>query len=299
MQSMADILAEKKWSEFRAKLEQALRDAPAVTEEPARCPVCGDKGVIQADVSVGDPAFGRLVLCPAHCAAADALRRGRAERLLNKSHWRAGYDGITLASWAQGLRDDWAGKTGGYCVAAAFAEYAGMPFTLQDAAQWRGVRWPDGADGTPRSSVVLTGPVGVGKTTLAAAVTNSLKAQGTPVLFIRTLQLLKDVQAAYGSSDEARRALNERLHLLRTVDVLVLDEFGVKNATADRREIIEDVVRSRDRDGLPIFATTNLSLAEFTDFWQPQVADIVAQAHWVSMGGTKLRATSTHEAGAW
>lgn len=300
MQSMSDILKEKKWQEFQARLAAKLATAPPTADEGPRCLTCGDKGLIQANVAFNDPAFGKLVPCPERCEAEQGLRRERAERLLNKSHWRHGYNAVTLSTWAQGLDDNtWGGKLGGYCVAAAFAEYPGMPFTLQDAAAWRGVQWPDGADTTARSSVVLTGPVGVGKTTLAAAVTNALKAGGVPVVFIRVLQLLKDVQAAYGSSDEDRRALHERLHLLRTVDVLVLDEFGVKNATPDRREIIEDVVRSRDRDGLPLLATTNLSLSEFTDFWQPQVADIVAQAHWVAMGGAKLRPTTQREAGAW
>jgi hypothetical protein len=74
-----------------------------------------------------------------------------------------------------------------------------------------------------------------------------------------------------------------------------VDEFNLKNYTRDRLEIFEDVMRARDKAGLPFMATTNLSLDQFTANWEPQIADVIAKAHWVRMGGVKLRLTSTSE----
>jgi hypothetical protein len=61
--------------------------------------------------------------------------------------------------------------------------------------------------------------------------------------------------------------------------------------TDDRVSILEEVVRYRDGHQQPTLFTTNWDLPTFLDRWGMQIGDIVAKAHWIKIGGLKLRKT--------
>ena len=66
-----------------------------------------------------------------------------------------------------------------------------------------------------------------------------------------------------------------------------------------RLEKIEQIIRERDRRGLPTLYTTNHNIEEVYAKWGKRTGDIVAKAHWVAVGGVKLRLTTRKAADAW
>lgn len=279
---------------------QAVDIGPLVPEPP-QCATCGDLGVVRYDVPIEDVNFGKFRPCPnPACPTVAANLRRRQELLLKKSHWTDSYSAYTFESWYEYVesRDVWAGKAGAYCAATMFAECGGQPFTLADAASAQGQVWPNLQSDGPRSSLLLSGDVGMGKTGLAVSAANLLRDNGKMVLFLRAAELIDEVQDCYRrgkDSEYSGPTADDVKQVMRTAPLLIVDEFNLKNYTRDRLEILEDVMRARDKAGLPFMATTNLSLDQFYQQWEKQIADVVAKAHWVRMGGHKLRDTSVTE----
>lgn len=110
--------------------------------------------------------------------------------------------------------------------------------------------------------IVLTGPVGSGKTFLAAAIANQLIESKLQVLFIIVPDLLDELRATYKSE------INE-LDLLdsaRTIPILVLDDLGAHNYTDWTRNRLYSIINYRLNEQLPTVITSNLSLDEMEEY---------------------------------
>lgn len=285
-------------SEYLQKfLNQPVGD---IEEEKIACEVCGDLGVVRYSVPVDDPRFGKLFPCPASCEKAVERQRQRVELVMRSSTWGNEYNSWTFETFRELPLDE---KLGGLAAALYFAEHAGEMFDLHQAS-WRsyGHDWPKLQDARPKMNVVLAGETGLGKTGLAVAATNTLRERGVPVVFYRVRDLIEDIQRAYSQDkangkSESEMALGstaaERKSFFASVPVLILDEFNLENYSPDRLEIIETIIRHRDRDNLPFLATTNIATVdEFKMRWRERIGDVVAKAHWVGVWGEKLRVTS-------
>lgn len=304
-----------------ARLEAILGKPLAGVNEPAppQCPVCQDLGMIKYDVPISDSRFGKFYPCPQNCEAVHKIQVERATRMMRQWDWERDYDRWTFDSWQEYVatcfqriahtmpadlrkKGPLAYKAGAYAVSLAFAFYAGQPFSLDDAAQCafgENTIWPDREEadrGDKSPSVVLTGDPGLGKTGLAVAAANYSRMGGTPCVFSRVQGIIKRIQETYSS--EAKESYLDVFSFFTRIPLLIIDEFGVKNYTPDRLEIFEEIMRERDRRGLPFLATTNLTRDEFYKQWQPQTADVVAKAHWIPIAGIKIRQT-TKTVKAW
>jgi len=288
-------------------LKQQYGDLPAPDEEQAEsvpvCPTCQGMGVIRYDVAVGDARFGKLFPCPEPtCEATHQRRLAVSQKVMNLSAWNAGYENLTFGSFKELMKqlgkNGMDGKRGAYAAARMFAAANGNPFTLNEAALLAFKKeWPEGKEVNRLSNcVVLTGGVGLGKTGLAVAAVNELRHLGQPVIFIRVLSLIAQIQETY--QENATRTTDQVLSLFGSIPFLVIDEFTIENVKSDRLEKVEQIIRERDRRALPTMYTTNLNLDEIYQRWEPRIADIVAKSHWVQMGGLKLRNTST-ESEVW
>lgn len=130
----------------------------------------------------------------------------------------------------------------------------------------RVVAWMDdpktGQDGKPRPDahhwLVLMGPGGRGKTTLAAGMAAELTKQGRSVLFRPMPDLLDDIRATWGDTEEQEKLRQ----LLRSVRYLFLDDIGTEVPRDWIGDFLYALLNHRHNNHLPTIFTTNLDIRE-------------------------------------
>ncbi|MDR3587000.1 MAG: ATP-binding protein [Desulfosporosinus sp.] len=110
--------------------------------------------------------------------------------------------------------------------------------------------------------ILFTGPVGSGKTYLAASIANELIEAQLQVLFLVVPDLLDELRATYKSE------VNEMdlLDTARTIPILILDDLGAHNYTEWTRNRLYSIINYRMNELLPTVITSNLSLDEMEDY---------------------------------
>lgn len=110
--------------------------------------------------------------------------------------------------------------------------------------------------------LLFTGPVGSGKTYLAASIANELMRFDLNVLFLVVPDLLDELRATYKSD------INELdlLDTARTIPILVLDDLGAHNYTDWTRNRLYSIINYRLNEQLPTIITSNLSLDEMEEY---------------------------------
>lgn len=103
--------------------------------------------------------------------------------------------------------------------------------------------------------LLFFGTVGTGKTFHAACIANALIDRGYPCLVTNFARLVNTLQGMYEGKQEYLDSLNK-------FDLLVLDDLAAERDTEYMNEIIQTIVDSRYRAGLPTIVTTNLSANE-------------------------------------
>lgn len=107
--------------------------------------------------------------------------------------------------------------------------------------------------------LLLVGPVGCGKSHLAAAAIQELLNRGVFCIFQSVPELLRRLRSSFGaeasSSDEMMKALEE-------CELLVLDDLGSERWTAWAEEQIYTLIDYRYRHEMPTVVTTNMTLKQ-------------------------------------
>jgi len=107
----------------------------------------------------------------------------------------------------------------------------------------------------------ITGGYGVGKTHLAAAITNYLiRSKMATVIFGNVTILLGRLRSAY--SDDSEYEETQILKELYDVDLLVIDDLGKEKPTPWVEEKLYNVINERYENYRPIIVTSNLELEE-------------------------------------
>lgn len=277
---------------------------PPPAPAPIRCQVCGDRGIVGiskdrdgAIVGPGHPLFGKSIPCPAaDCEEGSKARRNRFERLLSKAGLPDTYKSMTFASFGELDSQQRRGKELAAGAAYAFANSSGRNhmYSLQEAAAavTGDQSLINRQSPEAKNWLVLQGGLGMGKTGLAAAIVNEMSAGLVPVLFFRLQEMFQEIQSRYGK--DASPTADELILEIQRAPVLILDEFNVSNVSNDKARIIEEVIRYRHGRSLATVITCNVDQRGMSAMWGDRTADVIFErAHWISLGGQKLRRTNS------
>lgn len=106
-------------------------------------------------------------------------------------------------------------------------------------------------------AVLIAGPCGTGKSHLAQALGHCAVRQGYDVLFTTQSQLLGSLHAA-----RATQAYERKFQNLVRVDLLIVDDFGLKPLRSPQDEDLHDLVAERYEQSATI-VTSNLDFPEW------------------------------------
>jgi DNA replication protein DnaC len=137
-------------------------------------------------------------------------------------------------------------------------------------------------------SVVLHGPVGVGKTMIAQALGHQACRRGHGVVFTKTSRLLADLAGGH-----ADRTWEARLRRWARPSMLILDDFAMRAFSASQADDLYELVT--ERAGRSFVITANRAATDwYSLFPNPVVAEsildrLVNSAHHIAMEGKSYR----------
>ena len=106
--------------------------------------------------------------------------------------------------------------------------------------------------------LLISGPVGVGKTYLLACIVKTLAARGIPCKFVDFFQLINSIKGAYSDN----RSDQSIIEPLVNIEVLVIDELGKGRNTEFELTILDQMIMGRYNQDRVIVASTNYQLGK-------------------------------------
>ena len=106
-------------------------------------------------------------------------------------------------------------------------------------------------------AVLIAGPCGTGKSHLAQAIGHCAVQKGIDVLFFTQAKLLANLHAA-----RATNTYDKRFQTLAKVDLLIIDDFGLKPLKSPQDEDLHDLIDERYEQKSTII-TSNLDFSEW------------------------------------
>ena len=198
------------------------------------CTICGGTGYLRRDLPTSDPAFGQVIPCECELARRAAKR---ARELRDAS-------GVSDAVFQRLTFET-------FDPSRAVKAACDMALVKRDC---------EACAAEPNGWLILAGLYGVGKTHLAYAIAGALLRRGVPVYAASVPEMLGMIRN--GFSDAQGFSAEQRLKALRTVDVLILDDWGTEKGSDWVSETLFTVLNSRYNDRLATVITTNLKREE-------------------------------------
>ena len=146
------------------------------------------------------------------------------------------------------------------------------------------LRWLDAGE-----SVILYGPVGVGKTHVAQALGHYVARRGGDVRFVKCSRMLADLAGGH-----ADRTIGQRMREYTRPLVLIIDDFAMREPTTQSDDLY-DLVSDRAIAGKPLVLTSNRAPKDWYPlFPNPVVAEslldrLINTSHQILMDGPSYR----------
>lgn len=189
------------------------------------CPTCKGAGFLRADVEYGHPNFGKPVPCKCKLAARKVQQQVELMELSGITSLRRFKD-ATFETFELDMPD--------------------VSFAYQQAKRFAEM---------PEGWLVLTGPVGCGKTHLAVATAKKWLEAGYTVLVITVPDLLDKLRSTF--SPETEQTYDEMFTRMRNVDCLVLDDLSAQVTTKWAEEKLFQLINHRYNECSTTFVTSN------------------------------------------
>ncbi len=132
---------------------------------------------------------------------------------------------------------------------------------------------------TPESKGLLFyGRTGLGKTHLSLAIVNEVLQKGYDVIYDSTIEILHRIE-----DEHFGRAEGNTMELLRSADLLVLDDLGTEFQTGFNRTAIYDIINSRHK---PTIINTNLDLHGIRQLYEDRIVSRITNKYevWEFLG---------------
>lgn len=141
-----------------------------------------------------------------------------------------------------------------------------------------------------KESVILCGPVGVGKTHLAQALGHQACRAGYNVLFMKTSRLLSDLGG--GRADDT---WEKRLQHYLKPNLLIIDDFALKEFTKTQAEDLYELIDRRYHSSSMMVTANRIPKDWYPLFPNPVIAEsaldrLVSGSHVITLTGKSYRA---------
>ena len=132
---------------------------------------------------------------------------------------------------------------------------------------------------SPNGWFVLLGPSGAGKTHLAAAISNALRASGQDdIMFVVVPDLLDHLRATFNPQSPA--TYDRRFDDLRRTPILVLDDLGTESATGWAKEKLFQLLNYRHMEPLTTVITTSIAEERIEPWLRTRIRDAARCQVW-------------------
>ena len=263
MKSLNEILKSSGLNAATAKANggstpTATPDA-ALDEDEELCPRCGGAGFVRKAVRLGHPDFGKAFPCECVADEREDQRLARLQRYSNL----------------------------GPLARLTFADLSPLgrsPNPSASAALLRAPSRPRAASlNSRRAGSSSPGPAAAARRTSPSAIAGRCIESGIPALFMVVPDLLDHLRSAYQPGSEVR--YDELFEMVRTAQVLILDDLGVQSSTPWAQEKLFQLINHRYNAQLPTVITTNLDPTEFDPRIQSRLTDgTLSQVHYLESG---------------
>lgn len=195
------------------------------SEKDLPCLHCHGAGYLRVDVPFGHPQFGKPVQCVCKKAS---LKADKQQRIIEESGILGlkSYRDATFETFNRLVL----GVGEAYLRARSFAK-------------------------APVGWLVITGNPGCGKTHLAVAIAKKRIEAEETVLLQTVPDLLDQLREAF--SPKTEETFNHKFQEMRSVDLLILDDYGAENTTAWAAEKLFQILNYRYNADLPTVITSN------------------------------------------